>query len=470
MLRLAPTLLITSLLGLAAPAGAGDFASTLVSLPAGTGFTSLDLCTRTNTSGDDFTRVRDSFVTPVVQPLPSYWSVSNKPGVNVTTSALGLVSPRTAAYRKGLGCTVVKNSFDEWLLRLQAFTPVAMPVASAAAWPAGEGLAEAGRLTPMQQNTINNLAEEIFTETATDPAKKLNTFALLVAKDGHLVFERYAPGYHRNQAQLGWSMTKSLTTLVAGVMEKEGRLRLDAPVGLKRWNYTGKAVITWRQLLSMTSGLKWDESGTANPNDVYEMLFSQYDQAAWAADKPLAATPGSSFTYSTGAHTIAMAAMKEKLGGSHQALYNYYQNKLFTPLGIRGGAIEPDYSGTPIGGARGVLRPVDWLRLGQLVANGGAWKGQQLVSPHWVQFMKTPTTANPAYAGSLWTRADNDIPPDILDYLPPDTVFFAGRHGQFVVIVPSRNLVLLRQGVAHDYPRAATQVFRTLVDLLQQGM
>jgi hypothetical protein len=84
--------------------------------------------------------------------------------------------------------------------------------------------------------------------------------------------------------------------------------------------------------------------------------------------------------------------------------------------------------------------------------------------------MKTPTTANPAYAGSLWTRADNDIPPDILDYIPQDTVFFAGRHGQFVVIVPSRNLVLLRQGVAHDYPRAATQVFRTLVDLLQQGM
>ena len=110
--------------------------------------------------------------------------------------------------------------------------------------------------------------------------------------------------------------------------------------------------------------------------------------------------PGTVFNYSTGFATVATLAMKQVLGGSHQALYNCYQQRLFAPPGIRNGVIEPDASGTPMGGDTGVLRPVDWLRLGQLV----------------------------------------------------------------VVIVPSSELVLLRMGVSFEKEQSRTQVFEAVAD------
>src|SRR5262249_4980069 len=153
---------------------------------------------------------------------------------------------------------------------------------------------------------------------------------------------------------------------IAGLFARDGKLALDAPVGLSRWKGTpNKAAITWRQLLNMAPGLSWFE-GYGGASDATEMLFSHADQGAWAADRPLVDKPGTHFVYSTGFVNIAMLAMRESLGGSSQELYDLYQRELFAPLGIRGGVIELDASGTPNGGARGILRPVDWLRLGQL--------------------------------------------------------------------------------------------------------
>lgn len=109
--------------------------------------------------------------------------------------------------------------------------------------------------------------------------------------------------------------------------------------------------------------------------------------------------------------------------------------------------IEPDASGTPVGGARGFLRPVDWLRLGQLVANGGRWNGAEVVPADWVAFMVAPSPASAEYGGSIWRQASPSIPSALRARLPEDLVFFAGHLGQFTVVVPSRDLVVLRMGV-----------------------
>ncbi|MDO9237599.1 MAG: serine hydrolase [Aquabacterium sp.] len=462
--------LIAAALIVGSAAQATQIGSIIASIPAGNGFTSLDICTRTNVSGDAFKHVRDDYTAPMVQPLPMVWFIVNKPGTNVTTSAAGLLYPRIGAYRKGMGCTVIRNAAAERALRAQPFAPIATKAASTAPWPAGEGSAEVSLLTSDQQATLTRHADALFKETETNTAKRTNSYALLVAKNGHLVFERYASNYNREQRQIGWSMTKSLTAIVAGLMEKDGQISADAPVGLKSWSGTAKAAITWRQLLNMASGLQWDESGATSPNDVYEMLFNNEDDAAYAANKPQAYAPGSHYTYNTGAQTIAMAAMKEKLGGTHQAIYNYYQTKLFAPLGIRNGIVEPDYAGTPIGGARGVLRPVDWLRLGQLLVNEGAWNGQQMLSRNWVNFMMTPSPANPAYAGSIWTKSWSDLPDSLRARLPDDTVFFAGLQGQFVVMIPSHQLLLARMGVTFDPAKTNQDVFSTVADLVEQGL
>ena len=99
---------------------------------------------------------------------------------------------------------------------------------------------------------------------------------------------------------------------------------------------------------------------------------------------------------------------------------------MFAPLGIRGGVIEPDASGTPVGGARGMLRPIDWLRLGQLVANGGTWNGATILSPEYVKFLTAASPANPGYGAFIWRQPSARIPAALRARLPKDLVFFAG--------------------------------------------
>jgi len=445
-------------------------ADLIADIPAGTGYAAWELCTRTQQSGDDYLRVRWSYTAPKVQPLPIVWTIKYTNGSKVDVSSFipFITNKRTAIYRKGLGCTLVPPGANEASVRAQAFKPVALPMPSVQSWPAGEGPAEAARLTPAQAALLAAHGDRIFTETATKLSQKQNALAFLVARDGHLLYERYARDYRRDQPQLGWSMTKSLTGLIAGVMATDGRLNLDAPVGLTQWAGSAKASITWKQLLNMAPGLAWSE-GYDGASDATEMLFSQPNEGAWAADRPMTSTPGTVFNYSTGFATVAAFGMRQALGGGHQALYDYYQQRLFAPLGIRQGVIEPDASGTPVGGARGVLRPVDWLRLGQLVAQGGQWQGQTLIASDVMNFLLAPSPASAEYGGFIWRQPSAAIPDAIRARLPADLVWFAGHMGQFLVIVPSHKLVVLRMGVSFEKDQARAQVFEAVADLIEQG-
>lgn len=437
------------------------------SIPAGTGYAAWDLCSRGISVGDDVARVRAQYTAPKVQPLPNFWFV-NTTSTKADVSA-ALLYPRRALYRKGLGCTLITShsGLKEAAVRAQPFTPAAPAPANASPWPYGEGAAQPGVLSPARRAVIAAAATKMFAETTTDVTRKVNTNALLVAQGGQLVHEQYAPAFNRERLQLGWSMTKTLTGLVAGLMERDGLLQLDGPVGLSHWRGTDKAVITWRHLLNMAPGLQWVEGAYGiGEDDTTKMLFSNEDQCAWAAGQPLVVAPGTVFNYSTGFSNLTMCGLKELAGGTHQRIYDYYQRRLFVPLGIRGGYVEPDASGTPVGGARGMLRPVDWLRLGQLVANEGRWNGQALLNPAYVQFMMAASPASAGYGGTLWRKPAYILPADLRARLPDDLVFFAGFQEQHVVVVPSRQLVVLRQGVAFDDEAALRQVYELVADLL----
>lgn len=456
---------------LAPPVGAQattpSLSDLIKSIPAGTGYAAWDLCSRAIAVGDDFNRVKTQYTAPKVQPLPSFWFVAR--GADEVEVSAALLSPRRAIYRPGLGCTLTAATHaKEAALRAQPFTAVKPPVAHASVpWPQGEAPAQTAALSADRRALLNNAANVMFSEATSDVTKKTNTHALLVAQDGQLVYERYAVGLGREWPQLGWSMTKTLTAMVAGLMERDGLVALDAPVGLSAWKGTDKAAIRWRQLLNMAPGLQWNEGAySAGDDDTTKMLFSQEDQCAWAAAKPLVVEPGTVFNYSTGFANLAMCRLKELAGGTHQQIYDYYQKRLFAPLGIRGGYVEPDASGTPVGGARGMLRPVDWLRLGQLVANGGVWGGQVVLNPSYVQFMLAPSPASSGYGGMLWRQPTDLLPADLRARLPADLVFFAGFQEQHLIIVPSRRLVVLRQGVAFDTDKALRQAYQLVADLL----
>lgn len=442
-------------------------------ITAGTGFTSHDLCTRAMVSGDSVLNVKMNYLVPKVWPLPLVWDVSFYAGDRVTTKTRipFLEFPRTAIYRQGLGCTVVPPGTSISSVRAQGFRPLTPTPPLLAPWPKGEYPAEGHLMSSAMAQTVARQGDKLFSETTADTFKQQNTVAYLVARDGHLLYERYAPGYNRSQPQIGWSMSKSLTSLIAGVMVTDGQISLDAPVGIPQWTSDSrKAGITWRHLLTNAPGLQWFE-GYEGASDATEMLYSKADQGNWAANRPMESTPGAVFNYSTGFVNIASLRMKQILGNEHQAIYDYYQQRLFAPLGIRHGIIEPDASGTPVGGARGILRPVDWLRLGQLVAQHGRWSGQQIISDAYMDFALAPSAADPIYGAYIWRLTGNnpEIPADVRSRLPADTVWFQGHLGQFVVIVPSRNLVVLRMGVTFDKLETMSRVMTAVADILASG-
>ena len=437
-------------LALATPAQA----SLLDDIPAGTGYTAFDMCTRAFVTGQPRARVRRGYIAPEVQPLPWVWSIAiGRDTVSVVSRLPGFAGRRVALFRPGLGCTIVPPGTSIAAVRAQPFTRNPSPPPSAASWPAGEGAAELSA----DHARLTAIADRVFGETPTSPGETTDTVAFLVARDGHLVYERYGPGTTRDQPQLGWSLTKSLTALVAGLFVGDGRIALDDAVGLPAWEGTAAARITWRSLLTMTAGLDWTED-YGERSDVTEQLFSQADQGGWSAARRPLSRPGTTFNYATGMPTVAMLRMRQLLAGDSQALYDLYQHRLFVPLGIRDGVIAPDATGTPAGGSNGVLRPTDWLRLGQLVVDRGQWAGQQLIPASYIDFMLQPTPADAGYGGYVWFPAALSIPADVRADLPADTFIFWGHLGQFVIGSPSARLVLLRIGVTHYDDEAPLRV------------
>jgi CubicO group peptidase (beta-lactamase class C family) len=444
-----------ALLAASVPAHAG----LLADLPLATAYAAWEVCTRVMQSGDDFERVRDRYAAPKVLPLSKAWSIEVTAGQNVVVNTwLPIPSFKgLAVLRPGLGCTVVPQGTEAALVLRQPIAGIpwnpATP-ASPQAWPVGEGAAESASLSPAQRALVQRWSDTLFAETRQAPQARQNTVALLVVKDGHLVHERYAPGYTKDQPQMGWSLTKTLTALWAGTLVGEGRLKLDDPAPIKEWAGTPKAAITWRHLLNMAPGLFWNEA-YEHASSTSEMLFAHADQGGFAADQAVVAPPGTQYNYSTGTTAILSKALRNLLGADPQASYAHMQAHLFQPLGLRNAVVEPDATGTPIGGAAGVLRPRDWLRLGQLALDDGRWNGKALVPSDFVRFMKMPSPANATYGGFVRLYDAKELPPGT----PQDVFYFSGLMGQYLVVVPSQRLVVLRMGVSFDKEDTKHRVF-----------
>jgi len=438
----------------------------LEDIPVGLGYAAQDLCSRTLVSADNFSRVKRLYVEPKVPPLPYLWDIDrHRDEVQASVHIPLIADSRTAVFRPGLGCTVVASSAQAREVREQSLKPPRPQFAVFAPWPDGDLPAETWRLSSPERKILEQQSSALFTEPDDDPAARLNSIALLVAKDGKLVYERYGDDYHRDQPQLGWSMTKSLTALTWAIMASDGQFGADDPVGLAQWQGSEKAEITWRHLLNMAPGLEWNE-GYGGQSDVSEMLFSQPDKGAWVAAKPLTAKPGTVFNYSTGFSTLTMYAMMQRLG-SAQAMHDFYQQRLFEPLGIRHGLVEPDAIGTPGGGARGLLRPLDWLRLGQLVLDGGQWNSQTLIAPDIMTVLTTPSPASDQYAGAMWTREAPSIPDDLRPRLPENLRMFVGHLGQYTIILPDQQLVIVRLGASFARFSMERELFTMIAELVE---
>ena len=285
------------------------------------------------------------------------------------------------------------------------------------------------------------------------------TRAVVVLHDGRIVAERYAPGYHENTRFVSWSMAKTITGVMIGMLVSDGRLRLDETAPVPAWQRPGdpRGEITLRHLLQMRSGLRHVENGKpVYRSDEVRMLFldGRDDMARYAENQPLASEPGRKWVYSSDTSVILadLAARVLAPGGDaetrRRAVADYLRTRLFEPVGMRSIIPEFDAAGTLVGGSlmHGTAR--DYARFGEFMRNKGAVRGAQLVPRQWIEFMTTPSPREAQYGAQVWlnrkpTQGKAELFPD---RGPRDLFACLGHLGQYVLVAPRRGLVVVRLG------------------------
>jgi CubicO group peptidase (beta-lactamase class C family) len=364
----------------------------------------------------------------------------------VRAGLLGFIGNGLAAARPDGSCVTVPGGNLAGVFGLDPLHPPALVPAAPQPGTQGPGAraAEAGDEWPDGEavHTDPELDRLIAADALTGPG----TRAVVVVHRGRIVAERYARSFDARMPQLGWSMAKSVTAGLVGTLIQQGRLALDASV---LWPPSdARAAVKIRDLLAMSSGLEWNEAYGA-VSDVTRMLFLEPDMAAFARNHSLVHPAGSFWNYSSGGAVILSRLVQEAAGGSPASA----RALLFGPLGMSSAMMEADAQGTLVGSSYLYATPRDWARYGQFLLQQGIWHGHALLPPGYVALMATPVAASHGQYGQglvwLW-GSDAETPgqnPDGAFGIPPGTFWLEGHDGQFIAIVPSRELVVVRLGL-----------------------
>lgn len=393
-------------------------------------------------------------------------------GRSVTASAFGLAS-KTAVYRPGLGCALALQ-VDADSLRAQGFEAPAT-VASDAPWPAGEGADTRPDPAGLDRGALEAAIDQLFVDPD-DEGPPLNTRAVVIVHHGRLLAERYAPGFDAETPQLGWSMTKSVTNALVGILVARGELAIDDPIGFASWAGADdpRAALTWDHLLRMSSGLDFNEDYGLR-SDVTVMLFDHPDGSALPLAYELADPIDTRWSYSSGTTNLIQRRIRE-LFNDDAAYHRFPHDALFAPIGMHSGVIETDPSGTFVGSSFMYATPRDWARFGQLYLQDGVWDGQRILAQGWVARTITPTPSHPSagYGMQWWLNAAPDPEQRALPGVPADAYLASGHQGQMVLVVPSRELVIVRLGMTNGikWPRAefAAAVLEALPEACNESM
>ena len=348
----------------------------------------------------------------------------NQENSSVTASLYGLASA-TAIYRKGLGCTLVNGS-TEAEIRAQPSPPIS------------SSKNDDWKLESKNTN-LETLLDQTFTET--NPKAPVRTRAVVVLQDGKLVSERYANGFNAQTPLLGWSMTKSVTNAMIGMMVLDKKLEIHKPAPVIEWQNDARAKITIDQLLRMSSGLAFVEDYTS-PSDATNMLFRSKGAGAFAIGGKVEAEPDTVWSYSSGTSNILQEIIRRQFP-NHADYLAFPHTRLFQKLGMTSTILEPDASGTYVGSSFMYATARDWAKFGQLYLQDGVWNGERLLPEGWVAYSSTETPhSDGTYAAHFWI-GHND--PE----LPKDAFMAQGFEGQTVAIIPSQNIVIVRLGLTH---------------------
>ncbi len=370
----------------------------------------------------------------------------NKEMQSVTSSVYGL-NPRTSIYREGLGAVLLPKDYEYKPLGLKPkrnFETINKP------YPFGH-------LAP-KDTVFSNInykkLEEVILEYSADSMK---TTALLVLHKDHVIAEKYMDGFDKNSVLLGWSMTKSITSTLYGILHHKGKVDVNDPAPIKEWQNDDRRQITINNLLQMNSGLEWDEVYD-KVSDATNMLFEEADMTKSTIDNKLTGTPNQDWNYSSGTTNLLSGILRQQFS-THQEYLDFWYTELIDKIGMHSMIVETDIKGNYVGSSYGWATARDWAKLGTLYLHKGQWNGETIFNQDWYNYAITPTnTSNGRYGGQIWLNKGAFLP-DV-----PKTMFsFNGFNGQQVFILPTKNLVVVRLGLQYiDFNKMLKDILETI--------
>ena len=423
-------------------------------LRTATGSAAHDLCSETFVSQLNPEQV---FVESLA-PRPGFrwiaWAVNHHvdPTRREARASLLGALPSRAVFRDGVGCVLVHG--DEPLATAKRSGAVPAPPLL----PAIAGAVAVEAADPRLKAAL----DAAFLETQHPP--HAHTKAIVIVHDGRVIAERYAEGYGINTPILGFSMTKSVVNALVGILVRERKLAVDAPAPVAAWSGSAdpRRLITVEQLMRMDSGLALDETGSGfDPSN--QMFYDEPDMAGYAQRAALVAAPGTRWSYSSASTHLLARIVRDRVGGTADAVQRFAFRELFDLLGMRSVTLEMDATGTPIGAHYMLASARDWARFGSLYLDDGVVGGRRVLPEGWVKFSTTPTLGT-AYGAGWWTNRGGD--PSALHRvkagIPADAYFAVGNLGQRIAIIPSERLVVVRMARSH-LPFGNMAGFETLI-------
>lgn len=372
----------------------------------------------------------------------SLGSVSVNFADSSASASLWGLSQRKAIYRKGLGCTLLSEINEEELRAQKINLPVPPSLdPDTIDWPAGD------RTTPVTEGydaqKLNAVIEDAFSEPGENKIRR--TRAIIIVHKGKIIAEKYAVGFDIDSKLTGWSMSKSITNALVGILAKQGKLDVNQCAPIADWQKDSRKAITLNHLMQASSGLEWKEV-YSGPSSATNMLFRKRDAGLFAAASPLPKEPGTDFYYSSGTTNIISRIVRNTVGDKNY--YRFPYDELFYKIGMLNTVPEPDAGGTFVGSSFTFATARDWARFGLLFLNDGVWNGERILPEGWVKYTTTPAPAaeRGEYGAQFWLNAGEKNNPANRTYpdVPTDLFWADGYEGQSVFILPSRALVVVK--------------------------
>ena len=373
---------------------------------------------------------------------------------SVTSSIFGMMK-RKAIFKDGMGATLINEASG---ISDVVNKPNRLQNNSSLIYPYGDLPQRDTLFMEIDYKKLEEAVDNAFDEAGKN---KKQTRSVLVIYEDQIVAEKYLQGFDRNSLMHGWSMTKSLTSTMYGILQRQKGFDINRKTGIDAWEGDDRKNITYANLLEMNSGLEWNEA-YFNISDVTKMLYLASDMGLSQIDKPLTGKPNESWNYSSGTTNLLAGPLLKAELESDQEYLDFWYSELIDKIGMYSAVLETDEAGSYIGSSYAWANTRDWAKFGLLYLHEGNWNGEQILDSSFVRYASSPTNSSEGrYGAQFWLNA-GAYHPDA----PLDMYSCNGFKGQYVFIIPSKNLVIVRTGLKGEPNFDVNEFVKSIVETI----